>query len=99
MSDHQIPVPLPVDRLIEFRLSQAEKHIEEQEKHIKVLEDTVRENRTYYQTCIQELKDSHEAERRSQLKWGISSLGTLVTILIGIVWNYRTSIFKIGGGN
>lgn len=99
MSDHQIPVPLPVDRLIEFRLTQAEKHIAKQDEQIHQLEHEIRENRSYYQNCIQEMKDNHEAERRSQLKWGISSLGTLVTILIGIVWNYRTSIFKIGGGN
>lgn len=75
--------------LLEFRLTQAEEHIEKNEALIK-------EMREEYQKGIQELKDAHEQEKRSQLKWGVSALGSLVTIFGGIIWAYRSVIFRTG---
>ena len=89
--------PMPtVDPLMEFRLVTAEQHIKEITDQNKALEIAIRENRAHYDQKIQEIKDYSEAVERNRLKWGISTLGTLVSVLVAIVWNYRGAIFKGG---
>lgn len=92
----QAPMPT-VDPLLEFRLTQAEAHIAKQDELIKKLEDEVRENRAHYENNIKELKDQSEARERNRLLWGISSLGTLVMLMGGVIWHYRAVIFRGGG--
>ena len=86
----------PADPLLEFRLSKAEEHIAEQERHIKILEEMVRDNRMHNDNKIQEIRDHYEKQERNRLMWGISSLGSLVILLGGVLWSYRAVIFKGG---
>jgi hypothetical protein len=88
------PTMPPIDPLLDFRMKHLERLTIEQAEHIKQLENSVRENRSYYDKRIQEIKDHYEEQERSRLMWGISSLGSLVMLLVGIVWNYRAVIFK-----
>jgi hypothetical protein len=94
MSDIELLPTGFTNPLVEFRLLKAESELLDQQKHIKELEEMIRENRTFYERKMQEMTSYYEAQERSRLKWGISTLGTLVTILIGVVWNYRSVIFK-----
>jgi len=94
MSDIEPSLAGFTNPLVEFRLLKAESELLDQQKHIKELEKMIRENRTFYERKMQEMTSYYEAQERSRLKWGISTLGTLVTILIGVVWNYRGVIFK-----
>lgn len=80
--------------LIEFRLEKAEQHIEENEVLIRRLESKLQEDREYYRAALQKFKDETAADKKSQLIWGVSSLGSLVMILAGIIWSYRAVIFK-----
>lgn len=84
------------DPLIEFRLKNLETLNIAQDEVIRQLQAELRDNKTHYDLKIQEIKTHYEAQERSRLRWGISSLGTLVSILLGIVWTYRGVIFKGG---
>ena len=66
-----------------YRLEQAEKHIEETEAHIVEL------NKKFEEREI----ERHKQEKKN-LIWGIIFLGSIVTSLGGILWNYRGVIFK-----
>lgn len=48
-------------------------------------------------SLTKELQDARDAEAQKEQKalmWGISTLGTFVLLLGGVVWNYRGVIFK-----
>ncbi len=72
-----------LDPLTEFRLKHIEAELLKQEDEIKTLENKNRD-----------LKEFIVKQERSRLKWGISSLGSLVMLLGSILWSYRSVIFK-----
>lgn len=43
---------------------------------------------------LNETKENYEKRERQRLLWGIGTLGTIVSTLIGIIWSYRSEIFK-----
>lgn len=89
----QAPMPT-VDPLLEFRLTQAEAHIAKQDEIISKLEDLIRQNRAENDAKIQEIKDHSDAQERSRMLWGISTLGSIVMTMGFVLWNYRAVIFK-----
>lgn len=82
------------DPILEFRLTQAEKHMAKQDEEMTKLEEEIRANRVFYETKMQEMKDAYDKQERSRLMWGISSLGSLVMLMGGVLWTYRGVIFK-----
>lgn len=60
-----------------------EYRLEQAEKKIAALE-----------TELKRLEDETDELERKRLKWGITALGTIVMTLGGIIWQYRSVIFK-----
>ena len=69
--------------LVPYRLQMAETRIEEQDKHIEKLEDDFKKFQ----------RQMDEKERRN-LAWGVGTLGTVVITLAGVIWSYRSVIFR-----
>ncbi|MBY6113282.1 hypothetical protein KUW09_04915 [Mameliella alba] len=67
----------------EYRLLQAEKQLEAQAGQIDALKAE-----------IAEVRHAEEERERKRLVWGISSLGSILMILAGVIWSYRGVIFK-----
>lgn len=72
-----------LERRLEAQFTRFERTTEEQEKQIKILEEkiTKREN-------------ERDVEEKKKLIWGISFLGSIILSLLGIIWNFRSAIFK-----
>lgn len=73
----------PSDGVISLRLELAEQSIKEQDAEISDLRKE-----------IAAVRANEEARERKRLLYGISTLGTVAMALFGVIWNYRSVIFK-----
>jgi predicted RNase H-like nuclease (RuvC/YqgF family) len=70
--------------LSDWRIAALEKKLEEQHEEIEALRKEMNER-----------EKERAREEANRLKWGIATLGTVVTTLLGIIWTFRKVI--VGG--
>lgn len=69
--------------IVDYRLQQLEKAISDINESIGELKKD-----------LHDFKEEERERERKRLLWGISSLGTLLTVTVGVIWSYRGVIFR-----
>lgn len=82
------------DDVLAYRVEQAEKAIAELHAEIEQLESEQRKASKQFETELQAAKDLQAKRDRQNLVWGIGVLGAVVTTLGGVIWQYRSFIFR-----
>jgi type IV secretory pathway TrbL component len=69
--------------LLTYKVAQAESQLHEQNVHIEKLEDE-----------FNQFRRALAQKERNNLAWGVGALGTVVATLAGVIWAYRSVIFR-----
>lgn len=68
--------------------------LEERIKHLTAQVQAATSVAQKARTDLEEFEKAVEAREKKRLMTGISVLGSIVLSLVGIIWNYRSIIFK-----